>query len=211
MTVVLFDFDGTLVDSLDVMITTYNGIAPRYRLKPIEREDLPRLRTLGARTAMREHGMTTWKMPWVMRSMRRALREHVETLQPFDGIPEVLRALRERGVQLGILSSNSTRNIQRFLDRQGLQMFAHVDGGASMLGKARHLRKLLTRARLDPRDVLYVGDEVRDIEAAHAAGLRSVAVSWGYASREALLRRSPTHVVDQPTDLVDVITAPRVA
>ena len=205
MRMVLFDFDGTLVDSMDVTIATYNRIAPRYRIKPITREGLPRLRTLGARAAMREHNVTFWKLPWIMRSMRSALHEHVDALRPFPGIPDTLRALSKQSCQLGILSSNSTRNIERFLVRSDLQIFEHVEGGSSMLGKARILRKLMKSAKVDASSVLYVGDEVRDIEAAHSAGVRSVAVSWGYADREALASRKPAHLIDRPEDLLSLV------
>lgn len=205
MRVVFFDFDGTIADSLDVTIDTYNKIAPRYRLKPIVREELPRLRTLGARAAMQEHNVTFWKLPLIMGSMRRALSAHVDALEPFAGVPQMLRELSRVPHRLGILSSNSTRNIERFLAQKDLRVFDYVQGGSSMLGKARLLRKLIGAHRLEARDVLYVGDEVRDIEAAHAAGLVSVAVSWGYADRGALERAKPTHLVDEPEQLLSLV------
>lgn len=205
MRIVLFDFDGTIVDSMAVAMATYNQIAPRYGLTPITPEALPRLRTLSARTAMREHGVTFWKLPFIMRSMRRALHEQVDQLEAFPGMDGALRALAGKRYELGILSSNSTRNIQRFLARSQLQLFAHIEGGSSMLGKARALRKLMKAKKLDPSSVLYVGDEVRDVEAAHEAGVHSVAVSWGYADRSALAARRPTHLVDRPEDLVALL------
>jgi phosphoglycolate phosphatase len=116
-----------------------------------------------------------------------------------------LRVLAGKRYELGILSSNSTQNIQRFLARNQLQLFAHIEGGSSMLGKARGLRKLMKARKLDPSSVLYVGDEVRDVEAAHEAGVSSVAVSWGYADRAALAARKPTHLIDRPEDLVSLL------
>jgi phosphoglycolate phosphatase len=208
MQVAIFDFDGTLVDSLEQTIEAYNRLAPRFRVKPIVREQLPRLRTLGARAAMREHDVSLWKLPWIVRSMRRALREKVDGLQAIPEVPEALRALAANGCRMSILSSNATQTIERFLERNQLQLFEQVSGGSSMLGKQRALERLCKRMGLSPSAAVYVGDEARDIEAAHAAGIRSIAVSWGYADRGALVARNPTYVIDRPGELLELLSAP---
>lgn len=199
---VIFDFDGTIADSQERVIAELNRIAPRFRIKPIDPRDLPRLRTLSGPAAMKEHNVAFWKLPFVVSAMRSALREHTAALDPFRGMPETLRALSEAGHRLSILSTNSSENIERFLARHQLAMFEHVAGGSSMFGKARALTRLVRRLKLDPAHALYVGDEIRDVEAAAQAGLRSIAVSWGYADRTALARHNPTHIADQPEDLV---------
>ena len=77
MRTAIFDFDGTIVDSLEQAVSTYNRLAPRYRIKPISRETLPQLRAQSPRVAMREHGVTFWNLPFIVRGMRRALHEQV--------------------------------------------------------------------------------------------------------------------------------------
>lgn len=203
--IAIFDFDGTLADSLDIVIDEYNRIAPRFRVKPVDRQDLPRLRALRGHAALREHNVSFWKLPFLVHSMRKALHERVGDLAPFAGIPDALRALERAGCKCSILSTNSAANIQRFLRANDLQMFEHLSGGASMFGKASALKKLMQKAKLDKHRVYYVGDEVRDIAAAKAAGVRSIAVSWGYARRDALAALSPDHIVDTPTQLVQLL------
>ena len=88
-----------------------------------------------------------------------------------------------------------------------LTMFEQVAGGASMFGKAGALKKLIEKGKLDPNRVHYVGDEVRDVAAAKAAGVRSIAVSWGYAQRAALAALNPDHIVDTPAQLVQLLAA----
>jgi phosphoglycolate phosphatase len=200
----IFDFDGTLVDSLEPTLLAYNRLAPRFNVKPIERADLPRLRTLGARAAMREHRVSFWKLPWLVRSMRKALHAQVDALQAIEGIPEALRALAARGDRLCILSSNSNENIERFLSRAELRVFEHVVGGSSLFGKARALTRLLRALELERASALYVGDELRDVEAAHAVGIGSIAVTWGYAARDTLAAAQPTHLVDRPSELLSL-------
>lgn len=202
----IFDFDGTIADSLERVIAEFNRVAPRFRVKPIDPSDLPRLRTLTGPAAMQEHRVTYWKLPLLVSTMRRALRAHAADLAPHEGVPEALRALAARGCRLSILSTNSSANIERFLARHGLEVFERVAGGASMFGKARALARLVRDARLDPARTFYVGDEIRDLEAAASAGLRSIAVGWGYADPSVLARHAPTHLAARPEDLIHLLT-----
>ena len=200
----IFDFDGTIADSLELAIAAYNRLAPRFGVKTVEPSELPRLRLLSGKEVLREHGVVFWKLPFLVRSMRLALREHMDTLQPLPNVAPALRALAAAGVRCCILSTNSSANIRRFLVNHDLHVFEHVAGGASMFGKARALRRLIRRANLDPRSTLYIGDEVRDLAAARAANIGSVAVTWGYAHRDALRARAPSYVVDTPDELLAI-------
>lgn len=204
--IAIFDFDGTIADSLDLVIKEYNRLAPRFRVRPLEAQALPRLRTMKPQAAMAEYGISFWKLPWLVRSMRAAMHAHAEALQPFPAIIPTLRALAEHGCRCSILSTNSNENIARFLARNELSLFEHIAGGSSMFGKPRALKRLIERARLDVASVYYIGDEVRDVTAASSAGVRSVAVSWGYAAREALVAQQPDHVVDRPEQLLPLLT-----
>jgi phosphoglycolate phosphatase len=207
--IAIFDFDGTIADSLDLVIREYNRLAPRFRVRPLEAQALPRLRAMKPQAAMKEYGISFWKLPWLVRSMRSAMHAHAEALQPFPDIIPTLRALARQGCRCSILSTNSNANIARFLARNELSLFEHIAGGSSMFGKPRALKRLIERARLDAASVYYIGDEVRDVTAASAAGVRSIAVSWGYAAREALVAHEPDHLVDRPEQLVPLLTAAR--
>jgi phosphoglycolate phosphatase len=207
--IAIFDFDGTIADSLDLVITEYNRLAPRFRVRALEAHALPRLRGMKPQAAMKEYGISFWKLPWLVRSMRAAMHAHAEALQPFPAIIPTLHALAQRGCRCSILSTNSNENIARFLARNQLSLFEHVAGGSSMFGKPRALKRLIERARLDLASVYYIGDEVRDVAAASSVGVRSIAVSWGYAAREALIAHQPDHLVDRPEELVPLLTAQR--
>jgi phosphoglycolate phosphatase len=204
--IAIFDFDGTIADSLTLAIEQYNLIAPRFRTRPIDVAELPRLRRLGAAAAMREHGISLWKVPLLVRSMRKALHAHLDAISPAPGVVDAIRALHGAAVPCSVLSTNTNASITRFMERHDALLFEHVAGGASMFGKARALRRLLRRARLAPERVYYIGDEVRDVEAARGAGIRSIAVSWGYADRQALLESGPTHLVDHAGELLQLLT-----
>lgn len=202
---VIFDFDGTLADSREVVLAAYNEIAPRLRVRPVLREELTRLQSLPPREALREYAVSWWKLPLLVHAVRRALRDEVLRISPCEGVGPLLRALSSRGVRCSVLSTNATSNIERFAEHHGFPRFEAVRGGVSMFGKARALERFVRAQRLDPARVLYVGDEVRDVEAARAAGVRCVAVSWGFSSRSALASRAPWRLVDSIAELDDAL------
>lgn len=204
--VVIFDFDGTIADSLQLVIQQYNRIAPGYRAKRVDVAELPRLRAAKANAVLKEHNIQFWKLPFMVSHMRFAMRHQVDGLQPFAGMVEALRGIAAAGIRCSVLSTNSSANITRFVRRHDVQVFDHIAGGASMFGKARALRKLIAAQGLRPDQVIYVGDEARDIDAAHQAHIRALAVSWGYADRATLSAHRPWALADRPEQLLELLT-----
>lgn len=107
--IAIFDFDGTVVDSLELVIAEYNRLAPRFRIRPLEAHALPRLRGMKPHAAMKKYGISFWKLPWLVRRMRAAMHEHTDVLQPFPEIIPTLRELARQGCRCSILSTNSER------------------------------------------------------------------------------------------------------
>ena len=120
----------------------------------------------------------------------------------FLGMESVLSTLKRENFKLYIMSSNSKRNINKFLVTHGLSgYFIKVYGNSGWFTKGPALRRLLKRNKLDSEQTVYVGDEVRDVIGAQLAGMPSVAVSWGFGSEKELLKYNPTVLVRQPAEL----------
>jgi phosphoglycolate phosphatase len=134
------------------------------------------------------------------------MHERIEALRPFAGMPAAIRRIQDCGCPCGILSSNSTDNIHRFLQQHRLLSFDWFSCGASLFGKTARLRRLVRQIGLPPSEVFFIGDEVRDIAAANDVGVRSIGVVWGYASRDALEAAEPTFIADTPAELAEYIT-----
>lgn len=201
----MFDFDGTIADSLAQVLLTYNEIAPELGVAAIDLADIPRLRMLNPSQALTELGVPLWKLPGLMRGVRKRLQDRMHLMAPFPGVADALHELRARGCRTAVVSSNSQKNIELFLERHGLHGFDTLSCGVSLFGKAPRLRKLVAELGVPAHHACYVGDEIRDVEAAVAAGAASIAVSWGYGHRDALHAARPTHVVDTPAQLARVI------
>ena len=147
-----------------------------------------------------------WKMPILFMRGRRNMERAMHKMRPFDGMPELIRKVHAEGHELFIVSSNSVKNIHKFLHHQNLHTyFLEVYGGVSIFGKSPALRQLFKEQNIDPKDAIYVGDELRDIQACQSVHLRIVAVSWGFANKNDLANLKPTALVDSPTELMSYL------
>lgn len=129
----------------------------------------------------------------------------MESIPLCEGIKETLQALHQQDCCLGILTSNAVSNIERYLSHHQIREFDFIYGGSSLFGKARLLRKVMKSHNIAPQQACYIGDETRDIEAAKACNIRSVAVSWGFNSPEILAEYAPDYVIHHPIDLLEAI------
>jgi HAD superfamily hydrolase (TIGR01549 family) len=200
--VVLFDFDGTLVDSFAVLVAIANRHANHFGYPHLDQARCDRLRRMTARAVLRELGLPWWRWLCLLHRLRRDFRQALPYLQPVAGMGELVRHLHRQGYRLGIVSTNSRRNVQRFLDRHQLtDCFELIRGSSPPLGKARLLRRLLHRQGWRPEQVLYVGDELRDIEAGQQLGMAVAAVTWGFNDPQLLANEKPALLVQRPVEL----------
>lgn len=206
----VWDFDGTLADSMAAGLHLFNRLAPELGVRPIT--DPAAARGMSHRQFMRHHGIRFWRLPRIVRRFQAAAAAEADKLRLFPGLAEVLRDLHARGVRLGVLSSNREDNIRRALAANGVEaLFAFVVGCPRLFGKGRALRRLLRADGTDRREVLYVGDEVRDLEAARKAGIHAAAVTWGFHAEHVLRAANPEYVVSDPRELLTLADAARAA
>jgi phosphoglycolate phosphatase len=198
---VLFDFDGTLADSLPIGLEAFNSLADRYGFHPLSREEAESLRHLNSRQVIRRFG-GTWKCSRILRAAKRKIAERATEIQPFPGIPEMLDQIHASGLNIGIVSSNSEPTIHSFLGHHNLARFVStVRGGSSIFGKARVLRRACRALELNPSHAIYVGDETRDVEAARRAFISCIGVTWGASTRDPLGHAGAAATVDSPAEL----------
>ncbi len=201
---VIWDFDGTVVDSRALMLAIFNRLAPEFRYRPVD--DPESVRSLTTRQFLRHHGISLWRLPRLVRRFHAAAAEEAESLKLYPGLLDALAGLCDCGLRLGILSSNKEDTIRRCLRANAAEVhFDFVIGYPRLFGKGKALRRIIRAERIAPSEVLYVGDEVRDIEAARQARVASAAVTWGL-NTEAILRScSPDLVAVDPATLRQLI------
>jgi len=203
---VLWDFDGTLADTLTLALGIYNRMAAKKNYKPIG--DPFAVRDMGMREFLNQHGIPLHRIPFAYATFLKELNELASKVVLHTGIHDVLPQISQLGIHQGVVSSNSTQNIQRCLNaNEAASFFKYVSGTSRLFGKEKRIAAACRELECSAADVLYVGDEIRDIEAATAAGVDVAAVSWGLNSAELLRANSPTHLIDSPAELMKILTA----
>jgi HAD superfamily phosphatase (TIGR01681 family) len=204
--VIIFDFDGTLADTLDALVIVTNRLALEFGYPPTTPEELPKLRNLSSREIIQQSGVPIFKIPFFLKKIRESLQNYILRLNTIPGIKEALSQLKNQGYCLGILTSNSEENVRLFLEIQGMQdLFSFIDSETSLFGKDKSIRKLMKKNNLSPEEVIYVGDETRDIEASKKMRVKVIAVSWGFNSGEILAKHSPDFLIHHPSELIEVL------
>ncbi|MGH7233862.1 MAG: HAD hydrolase-like protein, partial [Candidatus Saccharimonadales bacterium] len=158
------------------------------------------------REAIRMLDLPRWRGAWLLKRGRKMMAKDIHDIPLIDGMDEALAKLHAAKFEMFIVTSNSKRNVERFLSIRGvLGDFKAVYGGAGMFSKQRLIRKALKQNRLAPGSVVYVGDEVRDIESAKAINMPIIAVTWGFNTEQLLLQYQPTLIARTPKQLADAI------
>jgi phosphoglycolate phosphatase len=200
---IIFDFDGTLADTFYIAVGVFRKLARTWHIT--SDAEVERLRGMPARDALRSLGVRWWHMPFIAYHGRKAIHEQRDQVQAFTGMKEVVAELHKRGYRLFIVSSNSVKNIEHFLQNNKLgEYFESYHGGIGAFDKAKALTSFVRHYNLDIKNCYYVGDEVRDIDAARKAGMQCVSVSWGYNNLSALRRAKARVLVEKPKGLLKI-------
>lgn len=205
---ILFDFDGTLADTASDLSRALNRVRADRGLGEVPLEQLRGHASSGARGLLGA-GMGILPEHEEFKPMREAFLKHyaenicVDT-RLFPGMEDLLAEIEGRGLRWGIVTNKSTSLTRLVVKELGLDSRAAcVVCGDTTPHLKPHPASLLHAAgelKLETADCIYLGDDLRDIQAARAAGMRSVAVAWGYG--ENLSSWNADAVIDRPEALI---------
>lgn len=204
---IIFDFDGTLADTLPVFLQVFDDAADKYGFKRFDPSRRQALRDLDARQLMTLHQVPLWKLPAIANFMRASMGRNIDGIRLFDGMDQALRALKAQGVQLTIVSSNSRSNVLTILGPETAALFSQFECGASLFGKLPKIRKVLAATGVAREHVMLIGDEIRDAKVSAEAGIAFGAVAWGFNNIDALIAEQPQQVFRQVADLIEAPAA----
>ncbi|HYY02569.1 MAG TPA: HAD-IA family hydrolase [Gaiellaceae bacterium] len=207
--VVLFDLDGTVIDSGAIILASMRHAAREVLgVEPPEHELMAAVGGPGLEAQMR--ALAPDRVDELVTIYRAHNEPLHEQLVSCEGIDDVLVRLKDEGRQLGIVTAKRRATVElAFANVPLAHLFETVVGGdETEHHKPEPAPLLLAAERLqaDPVDCAYVGDSPFDIRAANAAGMHAVAVTWGgIHTREKLEREYPDAIVDTPEELLNVV------
>lgn len=204
--VIIFDFDGTIADTLDAIVNISNRLALEFGYKQTSFAEITQLKNLNSREIIKQSGISIFKVPFLIRKVKAELSKEITEVKPIIGIKEALTELKAQGNNLLIITSNSKDNVMLFLEKNNLEyLFSSVYSGATLFGKSKIINKILKQEDINIEQVIYVGDETRDIESARKSKIKAIAVTWGFNSKEVLTEQNPDFLIHQPHELINVI------
>ncbi len=199
----LFDFDGVLADSLDLYSEAVARCLERIGTPIVKnKEDYLALFDGNFYESMAARGVDL--EAFTLAAMEILPRMDYDAMRPFDGLIPVLTSLKKDHL-LSVISSNGSQTIKQMIERFGFDpYFAEILGSDFLFSKKGKIDHALAKYGTPPERTFYIGDTVGDIVEARAAGVRTVAVTWGWHSRERLAAAHPDFLVDTPESLLEM-------
>ena len=184
--IILFDFDGTIADTISAGLEIINAHADKYGYKRLDGD----IKThFSALQLVKLAEVKLWKLPYLIYQLKKKLAEKSDELKVLPEAPELIKKLKEKGYELGILTSNSFNTVKAFLKKYELESyFSFLRTDVSLFGKKKALAK---SKKVLGKKIIYIGDELRDIEACRKNDIPIVSIPWGLNSFEALEEHNP--------------------
>ena len=205
----LFDLDGTLIDSIDLIFRAYRHTAERHL--SISPPDFVWREGLG--TPLRQQLSGVSEDPELIEAMVATYREyhhrhHDESVKAFPRIVEVVAELSGRGARLGVVTSKLRTGAERGLMATGLMEFFHTIVSADEVSRHKpHPEPVfaaLERLGVDRGDAVFIGDSPHDIASGKDAGVATAGVLWGPFAREELTLASADFLLESPTEILSL-------
>ena len=199
--ILVFDFDGTIADTFHHTMRISNQLSYEFNFNQIEPHEINFLKDKTSVEIIQHLKVPFMKIPYIVARAKSELHKNIHAIELIDGLKETLLDLKCLGYGLGILSSNSLNNVTQFLSGHAIECFDFIQSSSRIWGKNIGLNKMIQDQKWNPSQIIYIGDETRDIEAAQKSGIKVVAVTWGYNSAKVLASYSPDYLVHSPVEL----------
>lgn len=201
----IFDFDGTMVDSLDSVVDKVHRVVRRFGSRPVTEEWVEHTISGGANSFFSRFRPFRALTDRLIALVQREQGRHLGEFEPVPGLLSVLLLLKKRGYHLGIVSSNTKANVITYLKRKGWEtLFEFIYADGEVGDKAALMGIMLNEQRLRPSHVIYIGDEPRDIVAARQVQIDAVGVTWGFQPKKAFAQVTPKWLIDKPDELLAI-------
>lgn len=207
----IFDLDGTLLNTLKALTFTTNLVMKHFGYKEIDEEHIKKFVGDGYKLLMER--ALRFSGDEKLEHYEESLEVYTELfakysmyeVKPYDGIPELLEQLKERGIRIAVLSNKpharTVENIEGIFGKGYFDYIAGEQPGIPKKPDPAGVVKILEHFEVKPEECLYFGDTNTDMKTGLGAGLITVGVTWGFRDRAELESFHPQYVIDHPKQL----------
>lgn len=211
--VFIFDLDGTLLDTLQDLANSVNYALRQHAMPEHSLDDIRRFVGNGVRLLMERavpNGAGNPQFEAAFATFRQYYMEHsLDTTRPYDGIPELLRALKQRGCRLAVVSNKMMAATQElcahFFPEIEVAIGEHEAEGIRKKPAPDTVCEALRQLGCDKHGAVYVGDSDVDIMTARNSGLPCISVLWGFRDRQFLTAHGATTFISHPSELLGLL------
>ena len=200
---IILDFDGTLANTFHWFVKNIRAVADKYGFKKIRNDEVEELRNYDAKHMIKYVGFPLIKLPLIAKHLRCLMSKEIDTIALFDGVPEMLAGLHEKGFTLAVVSTNSEENVRSVLGNDLSKLIVDFECGVSLFSKESKLKKISRKCKVPLSESIYIADELRDIDSARNLGIDVGVVSWGYTNPEALKKMGPNLFFEKVGEIVE--------
>jgi pyrophosphatase PpaX len=206
---VLFDWDGTLYDSIDASFKIYEELFKKYANMDLTCDYFRKTFIVDYHKYYLMHGIPESKWAEVDGHWLKRFHDMEKDIHLFPGVNELLARLKEKGVRIGLVSNGTGGRIKKEMDKNGIRGYFDAvitdDEIKDFKPNPIGLREALKFIGVDAKDSIYVGDMAEDIQAGRNAGTSTAAVTWGAHSLERLKPAKPDYIFNSVSELLGIL------
>ena len=199
--VLIFDFDGVIVDSLEICMRKSIETFKKHNFNKIDsKEKFLSLFEKNFYESFADSGIDKAKIPKVVEDLRISLSKEKNKLQLFYGIEDALKKLSKDNT-IFIITANMTEIVEDFLKSKNIN-FEEVIGADKETSKVKRIVHI--KSKYKGNNYFYIGDTKGDIIEGRKAGIKTIAVTWGWHSEDKLKEENPDFIVHSPQELINL-------
>ena len=204
--IILFDFDGTLADSFEISMEIVHKVSKKHKLN-LSRDEIYEIsKSIPIKNLLKKFKINKIKLLLFYLEIKKELKKVLLQIKPFKDVEETLIELKNRNYELGIVSSSSKRNIKKFLKKYNLEKyFKFIISKKSLTGKYKVFNSILKKEKLEKNELIYIGDEVRDLESANKSQIDCIILTKGFNSFNLIKKYNPEYFTNKFFNILDLI------
>jgi len=199
----IFDFDGVIADTRDLIIKIGNIYATETGQDPLSEEDIDTYYEHGARALMVKRGFSLLDVARLLKRGSELFAKQAGSVRLVPGIGEAIKKAARSGARVIVVTSNTEESVKGIMGDFSKEL-AGIFTEKDLFGKAAKLKKVISSFGINPSDALYIGDEPRDMIAARKAGAHPIGATWGFGSKRSLISAGAVKVLSCPEELAEL-------